>query len=261
MISVVMIAALAGRPENPTARPPAAIVEQYFQDLQQANFAAAFRLLDPAGRAYFREPANFRSMYVADGFRVKSFTIVGRRSDVSGSVIFVRETARFRDHAHDTDLLVTATVPIGVLAIAGHWEIKDPGHPWRAFAPQAFAERDGLFIRVKKLSFFARRIEVVVTVQNRSVSTATLLPYGKSTLHDTAATSYSIIQTRDWMLTDKVFFEGLRLVSGAQYTGTLAFACEPLDDRQRRFRLMIAPILFEGSELPFSLDVVNIAAP
>ncbi len=229
-------------------------------DLQQANYAAAFRLLNPAARTYFREAANLRSVYTADGFRVERFTIVGRRAGSSGAIVLVRETARFRDHAHDVTLRETATVSLGVVPVAGAWRIKDPGHPWRAFAPRALAARDGLTVSVKKVSFYARRIEAVVTFENRSPSSVTLLPYAKSILRDAAGTRYPIIETRDWSLTDKVLFEGLRLAPSAEYTGTLAFSCGPLDDRPRRFSLTIAPILFAGADLPFSLDVSRIAA-
>jgi hypothetical protein len=85
------------------------------------------------------------------------------------------------------------------------------------------------------------------------------LPYGKSVLRDDQGGVYRIIETKDWFLTDKRLFEGLRLAPNAEYTGTLAFECDPLDDKPRTFTLTIAPALTEGGDQPFSLDIPGIA--
>jgi hypothetical protein len=57
-----------------------------------------------------------------------------------------------------------------------------------------------------------------------------------------------------------VLFEGLRLAPDARYTGTLAFACDPLDDRPRSFALTLAPLLADGADAPFAISVDAIAA-
>jgi hypothetical protein len=240
---------------------PTALVRTYLDALRNARYDAAFRLLDSAERAYYRSADNLRSMYAADSYRVIAFSLLGARGDEAhGRVYFARETARFLDHAHDTDLTVTATVPVGVVAEAGGWRIKDPGHPWRAFAAHVRARANGIDVTVKKLSFFARRIEVAITFANTAANVVTVLPYGKSVLRDAAGHPYRLIETRDWSLTDRVLFEGLRLPPNARYTGTLAFACEPLAAAPRSFALTIAPLLADGADAPFEIRVDTIAA-
>ncbi|MFN2459066.1 MAG: hypothetical protein ABR591_00025 [Candidatus Velthaea sp.] len=153
---------------------------------------------------------------------------------------------------------MTATVPIGVVPAQNTWRIKDPGHPWRAFAADTTAEASGLRITVKKVSFFARRIEVVATFANVGDTFVTILPYGKSVLRDDAGGVYRIIETRNWALTDKTLFQGLRLAPNGQYTGALNFESAHLDDRPRTFTLTVAPALREGADAPFSLDIANL---
>jgi len=238
-----------------------ALVRSYLRAMQNAHYAQAYLLLNVAERAYYRDAINFGSVYVADAYRITAFALVGARGDEkSGRVFFARETARFRDHAHDVELTVTATVPVGVVPERGGWRIKDPGHPWRAFATRASANANGVQVTVKKMSFFARRIEAVVTFVNAGSSFVTVLAYGKSILHDAAGQPYRIIETRDWSLTDKTLFEGLRLAPNAQYTGMLAFTCEPLDNTVRTFSLTVAPLLLDGADAPFAISVDAIAA-
>jgi hypothetical protein len=232
------------------------LVERYLGALQHARYADAFALLNSSAQSYYRDAHNLGSVYDADRNGILTFRLIGMRSEAQvGRVYFVRETARFRDHAHDTDLRVTATVPVGVIRAAGGWAIKDPGHPWRAFASQASTLTDGIRVTVKKLSFFARRIEAVISVVNESGSFVTFLPYGKSVLRDSNGDVYRPIEIRDWTLTDKTFFEGLRLAPNAQYTGMLGFTCEPLNNAVRTFALTFAPVIIDGGEAPFAVDV------
>lgn len=244
------------------ARARRAVATRYVAALTDGRFGAAYELLNRAAQRYYRDPANFRSVYAADAYRIERFAVVGERdSGAAGSLFFVRETARYRDHAHDLDLLVTATVPVGVVRDAGDWRIKDPGHPWRAFASGASASANGLSVTLKKLSFFERRIEVVVTFANRGNAFITLLPYGRSLLRDAGGGVYRLIETRNWSLTDRALFEGIRLAPSARYTGTLAFACEPLDNTPRTFALTLAPLLASGADTPFTIELRNISAP
>jgi hypothetical protein len=237
------------------------LVQTYLLALQQGRYRAAFGLLNARERTYYRDPANFASVYAADAYRIQTFALIGTRADEPvGRVYFARETARFRDHAHDLDLTVVATVPVGVVAEhGGGWRIKDPGHPWRAFAAAASANVNGVRVTVKKMSFFARRLEAVVSFVNTGPTFVTVLPYGKSLLRDAAGQPFRIIETRDWSLTDKKLFEGLRLAPNAEYTGTLAFACEPLDNSARTFTLTVAPLLADGAVAPFAVSIDAIA--
>lgn len=259
-IAVPAPAATPARLEAVPRNAQTAIVRRYLDDLERADFAAAYALLNGAARAYYRDAANFASVFDADRYRITAFTLLGARGDdVRGRVYFARESARFRDHAHDTDLTVTATVPVGVLAEHGGWRIKDPGHPWRAVASQAAATAGGVRISVKKVSFFEHRIETVVTFVNTADTPVTVLPYGRSILRDAGGGRFELIASRDWMLTDRTLFEGLRLPPNAQYTGMLAFASGPLRAVPRTLALTVGPLLFDGADAPFSVDVAGIA--
>lgn len=236
------------------------VVRSYLNALERARYDAAFALLNGRARAYYRSVANFGSIYAADAYRITGFRLIGARGDAgNGRVFFARETAHFRDHAHDVDLNVTATVPIGVIPEGGGWRIKDPGHPWRAFAAQAAGDANGVRVTVKKVSYFARRIETVVSFVNTGAAFVTVLPYAKSSLSDPSGHPYRLIQSRDWSLTDKTLFEGLRLAPNAEYTGTLAFECDPHDDATPTFALTIAPLLTDGTDAPFAVRVDPIA--
>jgi hypothetical protein len=229
--------------------------------LESGRYRAAYELLNAAARSYYRDAGNYASIFAADRFRITSFRLVGASPErARGRVFFARETARYRDHAHDVDLALTATVPVGVIPDGGGWRIKDPGHPWRAFASDAFGAANGVRVIVKKISFFERRIEAVVTFVNAGSAFVTVLPYGKSLLRDSGGRFYHPIETRDWRLTDRMLFEGLRLAPDAQYTGSLAFSSEPLDDTARTFSLTIAPLLCDGADLPFAIDIAGIGA-
>ncbi|GAC1421035.1 MAG: hypothetical protein NVSMB5_13980 [Candidatus Velthaea sp.] len=238
------------------------VVTKYLQAMQAAKYDDAFALLNDEARAYYRSAGNFRSIYEADGYRVQRYKLIGTRGDSPlGRVFFARETATFRDHAHDADGSLTANVPIGVVAAKGGWRIKDPGHPWRAFAPNASVAKSGVKATVKKISFFDRRIEAIVTFVNSGDGFVTLLPYGKSVLRDDLGSVYRIIETKDWSLTDRTLFGGLRLAPNAMYTGVLSFESPRLDQRQRTFSLTIAPALREGADAPFELDLPNLQPP
>jgi hypothetical protein len=266
LLAAVVAFALLGAAPKPKLDPaPRSAQTQtlltFLTAMRDGRYPAAFSLLSDEGKAYYRTAANFQSVYDADAYRIEKFSILGARGDATiGRVYFVRETAKFRDHSHDLDADVTVTVPVAVIPIKGGWRIKDPGHPWRAFASTASASANGLTVTVKKLSFFERRIEAVVTFTNLGSSFVTILPYGKSVLRDNQGTIFRIIETKDWSLTDKTLFEGLRLAPNAEYTGALAFESDRLDDTPRTFTLTIAPALTEGGDAPFSLDVTGIAA-
>ncbi|GAC1418203.1 MAG: hypothetical protein NVSMB64_27940 [Candidatus Velthaea sp.] len=238
------------------------VVTKYLQAMQSGKYDEAFALLNGDARAYYRNAANFRSIYDADGYRVQSYKLIGTRGDDRiGRVYFARETATYHDHAHGVEGTVRANVPVGVVAAAGGWRIKDPGHPWRAFAPDASASNSSLKATVKKISFFERRIEVIVTFANAGDDFVTLLPYGKSVLRDDLGGVYRIIETKDWSLTDRTLFQGLRLAPNAMYTGVLTFESGRLDDKVRTFALTIAPALREGADAPFELDIANLQPP
>jgi hypothetical protein len=234
----------------------------YLSALQHEHYDDAFRLLISSERAYFREANNFASIFKADGLRINRFRIVGSRDAGSlGVVGVVSENIAFFDHAHQAPGSATVTVPYGVIAAAGAYRIKDPFHPWKAFrTTDAEITNNGLRVTIRKVSFFADRIEVLLTFANFGDRFVTVLPYGRTVLRDGAGRTYHPIATRSPALTDKQLYLGLRLASNAQYTGALNFAAATAH-APRRLQLTIAPVLRDGADAPFDVAFSQVDVP
>ena len=236
-------------------------VKAYVGALARRDYAAAFALLDDPERQYFRNVADYSSIYTADGLIINNFTIVGQRGSGGGRLFFVHEKITVNDLStgkpHPLDLVVA----YGAINQVAGWRIHDPSHPWRAFAPDATATQNGVRLRVIKMAFYTRRIEVVLAISNVGDSFVTTLPYGKSVLRDASGTVYRLLDTKDWRLTNRQLFLGLRLAPNAQYVGTIAFESPQLDDSARTWSMTLAPVLQDGGDAPFSVVVNGIAAP
>jgi hypothetical protein len=264
--AVAAVALLAATPQprlDPVpAGPQTALVRRYVAALAAQRYADAYALLDAPARAYFRTARNFASAFTADGFAIASYAFVGTRGSAKFRLYFVREAIRLRDPAHDVAATANVTVPYGVIGSGGRARIKDLGRPWRAFATSASATSGGLRVTVKKVSFYQHAIACVVTFANLGTGFLTLLPYGRSVLRDDAGRVYRpIVDAKSWRHTDRRLFLGVHLAADEQVTGVLSFAAPRLDDRARRFTLTVAPNLRDGSNVPFALDVANVAAP
>ncbi|MBV8368866.1 MAG: hypothetical protein JO036_08000 [Candidatus Eremiobacteraeota bacterium] len=236
-----------------------ATVQRYVDALRNRKYDAAFALLADDERKYFGDAAGYRSVFDADGFALESAKIVGARGDDRGRVYFVRERVGFVDHANDKRTEIDATVPLGVLPEHGALHVKDPGKPYRAFASSSSAESAKLRVTVKKVGFFPGRVDVVVTFANLGDGFVTVLPYGKSVLRDDRGGVYRILATKDWSVTDKRLYQGVRLAPNSQYTGSLAFEAPRFGDLKRSWSLTVAPQLRDGADLPF--DVTVLIAP
>jgi hypothetical protein len=231
------------------------VVKRYVDALRGARYDDAFALLTDEERAYFGSAASYKSVFDADGFVLKSASVVGARGDDRGRVYFVRERIGFVDHADDARHEIDAVVPIGILPEHGTLHVKDPGKPYRAFASASTIDASGLRAMVKKVDFFPDRIDVVITFTNLGDNFVTLLPYGKSVLRDDRGGVYRILATKDWTVTDKRLYEGIRLAPNSRYTGLLAFSAGRLGDVKRTWSLTLAPALREGADEPFELTI------
>jgi hypothetical protein len=69
---------------------------------------------------------------------------------------------------------------------------------------------------------------------------------------------YRPIESRDWTVTDRQFFLGLRLAPNSRITGAMAFAVPAPGERVRPFDLHVAPVLGDGGSAPYAIDVVGI---
>ena len=237
------------------------ILRAYLDALSAGQFGAAFALLSPDERRYFASPDDLASVYRADGLRILGYRILGSETTSKGTVVVVSERVRFIDHAHEREASVTAKVPYAIVAGSNGPVIRDPGHPWRAYAPVGFAgERSGIRATVRKVSFFTGRVELVVNFQNRSSVAVSILPYGRSVLRDEASRPKLPIATNLPALTDRTLYIGLRLPSSGEYTGFLTFAT-PDRYLPRILRLTIAPALADGADAPFTLDLAPFTVP
>jgi hypothetical protein len=261
---VLLCTALLGASPAPQQRPSygpvpnnaqTGVVRRYVDALRGARYDDAFALLTDDERSYFGSAASFKSVFEADGFVLKSASVAGARGDDRGRVYFVRERIGFVDHADDARHEIEAIVPIGILPEHGALHVKDPGKPYRAFASASTIDASGLRATVKKVDFFPDRIDVVITFTNVGDNFVTLLPYGKSVLRDDRGGVYRILATKNWNVTDKRLYEGIRLAPNSRYTGSLAFSAARLGDVKRIWSLTLAPALREGADEPFELTV------
>jgi hypothetical protein len=260
-IACALVATTEGRASAALTSGQRTTLRAYLDALAAQRYAAAFTLLSPDERRYFGSPQDFASVYEADGFRIVSYRVLGSESTAKGTVAVVSERVEFVDFAHDRRAAVTAKVPYAIVGGAHGPEIRDPGHPWRAVAPQNFTvERAGLRATVREISFFTGRIELIVNFQNRHDGATTVLPFGRTVLRDDTGASYHPLATAVPALTDKVLYIGLRLPSSGEYTGFLIFAT-PNRYRPKVLRLTIAPALTDGGDSPFSLDFPAFAVP
>jgi hypothetical protein len=214
--------------------------------------------LDPGAHAYFRSAANYAGIFLADGFAITAYRLVAARGDDRFRLYFVREHIRVTDPARDAGGTATITAPYGVVGDGAAARIKDLGHPWRAAAMHAVQRNAGVRVTVTKVAYYANAIAVVVTVANLGDGFVTLLPYGRSALRDDGGDVYRLIEHHDGTQTDRRLELGVRLAPNAQVTGVLSFGSPRLDDAARRFTLTVGPILRDGADAPFSVDVAGI---
>jgi hypothetical protein len=259
--ALLCIATIGAAPARPRQYGPVpnnaqtAVVKKYVAAQRAGDFDAAFALLSDDERKYYGDAASYRSVFDADGYALKSASLAGARGDDRGRVYFVRERIAFVDHATDKQREIDATVPLGVLPEHGALHVKDPGKPYRAFASSSSAEASGLRATVKKVDFYPDRIDVVVTFTNTGDNFVTVLPYGKSVLRDDRGGVYRIFASKDWIVTDRQLYKGVRLAPSSQYTGSLAFTAPRLGDVKRSWSLTLAPALREGGDAPFDVTV------
>ncbi|GAC1519700.1 MAG: hypothetical protein NVS2B3_16030 [Vulcanimicrobiaceae bacterium] len=228
------------------------VLIRYLTALERRDYRAAFAQLSDDERRYFGSARNLEAVFAADGLAVEHHTILKSTSAGRlGSLAVVRERVRFFDHARQRTGRTDADVRYGIVPSARGPAIKDPFHPWFAFAPTAFrAQVGGASVTLRKVSFYAGRFDIVATFANTGSSAVTILPYGRTLVRDERGRRYVPIRSTASNLTDRVLFEGLRLAPNARYTGTLTFA-SVVRFRPRRLAVTIAPALFDGGERPF----------
>lgn len=258
MCATLGVARAAQTSKLPAIKAPP-VVTQYLGAIKRADYSAAFALLSASEQKYFRSSANFASRFTADDFTLSDYRVERLEATKAGQVAFVREAVTYRDLRSDKKMFAQLVTPLGILTEKGVAHIKDPGHPWKARGLKVSAEKDQLRVTIKRVEFFAHRVRLALTFANLGENAITLLPYGRTVMRDDKGNVYPIIQVKDWRLTDRELFLGLRLAANAQYTGALNFEMSEGATDPKSFDLTIAPALRDGAEGPFTVDIGPIA--
>lgn len=239
-----------------------ATVKRYVEAQKAGKYADAFALLNPAAKTYFRNADNYASVFTTDKLRIVSYSIGGVVAGGNDAfrLYFVKEAANFHDPSHDVTLATTFTLPLGVLGNGAAARIKDLGKPWKAFASTATQTVNGLRVEVRKVAYYDTYVSLVVVFANLGDSFVTLLPYGRTALRDETGAVYPIIALKNWAVTDRRLYLGMRLAPNAQYAGAMSFTIPKRDDIKHRFTLTVSPTLRDGTDEPFALDVSVAAA-
>ena len=127
--------------------------------------------------------------------------------------------------------------------------------PYKVMRPNVSATQNGVRVIVRRVAISRREVAITMTLQNLQAGFATFLPYNRTILTDEQDNVYRSIETRDWHLTDKRFFLGVRLAGNAEYTGTMRFIAPP-GSNAHELHLEISPVLREDDgEAPFAVDL------
>jgi hypothetical protein len=245
------------------AIPPAqrSILTRFLRALHAQNYPAAYALLSKPERSYFGSASNYASSYLADRIKLDSYRLVATTQTAQGTIAIVSERLEVFSPRLQTSGSVTSKFAYGIVTVGGELGIKDPYHPWRALVPANWSTTaSGVTVIVRKLSFYTGRIELLLTFQNRSDVTVTLLPYGRSVVRDSEGGVHHPIETKLAGLTDAELYKGVRLAPGSQFTGAMTFFTS---DRFMPAALSatIAPLLADGADDPFALELPDFPIP
>ncbi|GAC1500798.1 MAG: hypothetical protein NVS1B14_04930 [Vulcanimicrobiaceae bacterium] len=247
------VLALLGALATPAVCAPDAArtaLDRYLRALERADYASAYAMLPAPARAYYKERANFSSVFVASGARLEAYRVASRTGPPGAVDFTVEERVRV-----GTAAKTLASITYRVALERGTYRVDDRAHPMRAVAIHVAAERNGASVTARRIDFFPRQIAIALTFTNRAPGFVTFLPYNKTVLIDDRGGVYRAIQTKDWRQTDRSFFLGVRLAQNAQLSGTMHFAA-PAGARPSRLQLEIAPVLRErGRVAPFSIPL------
>lgn len=235
----------------------------YVRALGSADYAKAYGLLSAGSQRYFGSLENYRSVWTADRFSSAHAQALKIAQAAGGELVTVREQIAYFNHGAQRLARGTITTAYVVIRERGKYRIVDGGHPYRSFVPSRVAARDagGARVIVRELAFYPRRVEVTLTFENGSNGFVTFLPYGRTLLREGAA-RYHPLTTRDWLLTDRQLFLGLRLAADARYTGQINFAVwGRVGDGPHTFELIVAPALPAGGERPEEFRLPPIIVP
>lgn len=235
----------------------------YVRALGDGDYAKAYALLDQGSQHYFGSLDHYRSVWTSDRFKATRAKVLKTSPMRGGELVTVREQIAYFNQGTQRIARGTITTPYTVVREGDAFRVVDGGHPYRSFVPSGVAASDarGARIIVRELAFYPRRIEVTLTFENQSNGFVTFLPYGRTLLRE-GSTRYYPLATRDWLLTDRQLFLGLRLAADARYTGQINFAVSRrAGDGAHTFVLVVAPALPAGADRPEEFRLPPIIVP
>ena len=255
-------------PQRSVAAPPpsGAAVEAalaYARAVGSGAYDTAYAMLTAPMQRYFGSPRNYASVFVAERFSGTGQKAVRVEQAKGAHIVTVRETIAFLNHGTQQLGHGQLTLRYRVVREGNAYRVDDEGHPYRSYVPagDVAVSRKGAKVIVRELAFYPRRIELALTFENEGNAFITFLPYGRTLLRD-GSNVYHPLDTRNWLLTDRQLFLGLRLAPNARYTGQIDFLTPGrLDERAHTYELTVAPALPEGADQPIEFVLPAIAVP
>ena len=258
--AALLVPAVAGAAVPPQGK-AVDVALAYVRALEAGDYAKAYSMLARSAQRYFGSFENYASVWKADRFSGSHATALTVAAHGEAQFVTIRQEISYFNQGTQRQAHGRITTGYAVVDDAGSYRIDDGGHPYRSLVASAVeADRGGAKVILRELAFYPRRIEATVTFENDSPTFVTFLPYGRSVVRD-GATTYHPLQTRDWLLTDRQLFLGLRLAPNARYTGQLNFLVPGrLDQRARRLTLDVGPALPQGADAPehFTLPAIDV---
>jgi len=254
VVTACLLLAAVAHTDPPLGCGRSGALDFYLRALARKDYVCAYRRLTQSERAYFGNAANLASVFESDRYRLQHYTLGASIGNDRRCIVLVRERFSLRDYAHDRVVTLEGTIPYGVVRTAGRYSVKDAGHPRKAIPTDVSSKERGAAVAVRKISFFPKYVQLVLTFTNMGDGFLTVMPYRKSVLKDDAGVVYRIMEAKDWRITDKQLFLGLRIASNAQYTGFINFQLPP-GSLADRLHLEIAPLVRERDALPFSISL------
>lgn len=252
---VVMLAlhasALAATPS------PEQVLNRYLQAIQSHAYSRAYGMLNAQSRRYYQTESNFSSVFQAPDVELLRYRIL-RISGKRRMSVLVQEEARRSEFGRGR-VAVSLRRSYTVVRENNTYAIVDVGHPYKIIKPEIGATSNGVRVILHAVEFYPDVIAMTLTMQNLQSGFAMLFPYNKTVLTDDRDRVYHALITKDWRLTDRQLFLGLRLAGNEEYTGVMRFVI-PVHAIAREFHLEISPVVRDRAALPFSVRLPAVQA-
>jgi hypothetical protein len=262
-LAALASSAFASAASTPTPDPGAVTaIRRYIDALSKPDAPTAFALLTAAQQRYFGNARNFGSNFATTQYRVVSYAIE-RATQREPTLVEadVDQVVSYLDVSTGQTARARIAEPYFALFDGKTWGVKELVQPWKSYAPKATGRADGLVVIVDRIEFFDRRVKVDCTLQNLGTMPIQVLPLLKSTLSIAPGATYAALDTPDYPLNDKEFFEGVRIYPGHETVGYVNFPVPSHADVDSTAVLTIAPAIADGATAPAAASVGPMTLP